>query len=74
MGGETYKIAPLHAGNPDRLVMLPGGRMFLVELKAEGGALSPIQILWHERAAQLGTTVVVLTGTREVDEWLRTQQ
>lgn len=72
-GGESYKIDPAHcAGIPDRLVLLPGGRMYLVELKSDSGALRPIQRVWHERAAELGTQVVVLTGMKEVEEWIRT--
>jgi hypothetical protein len=70
IGGMTYKIAPVDAGIPDRLVLLPGGRLFLVELKTETGRLRPIQRVWHERAAELGTHVVVLHGTAEVEEWV----
>lgn len=69
-GGASFKFAPLVRGNPDRIVLLPGGRIYLVELKTETGALRPDQIIWHEKAAALGTQVVVLAGTKEVDEWL----
>lgn len=70
-GGESYKIAPTHAGIPDRLVLMPGGRIYLVELKAIGGKRRAVQVIWHERAAQLGTRVVLLTGTAEVRSWIK---
>lgn len=69
-GGIATKLAPTTAGLPDRLVLLPGGRMFLVELKAEGGHLSPIQREWHRRAGELGIVVVTLYGRTEVLDWI----
>ena len=70
MGGITEKIAPTHVGMPDRLVLLPGGKVHLVELKAEGGHLRAAQEVWIARAAQLGVTVSVLTGPVETAKWL----
>lgn len=69
LGGQSYKFAPVVAGNPDRIVLMPDGLVVLVELKAEGGALSPVQKLWHARAAALGTVVRVVTGAAEAREW-----
>jgi hypothetical protein len=71
VGGYTVKLAPTEAGIPDRLVILPGGRMRLVELKTESGALSPIQRVLHSRLAELGVEVVVLYGRNAVIRWLR---
>lgn len=65
------KIAPVMAGAPDRLVLLPGGRVYLVETKTERGSLRPIQRVWHDRAAALGTEVVVLHGAGQVRAWLQ---
>lgn len=69
-GGLVVKLAPTVRGIPDRLVFLPGGVMALVELKATGGALSPIQRHRHAELATLGTPVVVLTGRSEVATWI----
>lgn len=70
LSGHSAKLAPIDAGIPDRLVLLPGGHLELIELKADSGALEPIQKLWHERAARLGSPVTVLTGRAEIDEWV----
>lgn len=68
LGGLTYKFAPLHAGNPDRIVLL-NGQVYLVEIKAEEGSLHPAQVLWHRRAAEHGVVVHVVSGSREAREW-----
>lgn len=65
----SFKFAPIHAGNPDRIVLLPDGVVRFVELKAHGGKLAPPQLVWHKRAAQLGTHVHVVTGSQEARTW-----
>lgn len=70
LGGYTMKLIPAEKGAPDRLVILPGGRLLLVELKvAKGGQVAPAQRYWHERAESLGFTVPVICGRQGVDEW-----
>jgi hypothetical protein len=71
LGGIARKVMPTDAGAPDRLVLLPGGIMRLVELKTEIGKLRPIQFVWHEKSRHLGTPVAVLYGRDQVDDWLR---
>lgn len=71
LGGYTEKIVGMSRGCPDRLVLLPGGRIFLVELKAETGSVEPLQKMWHTRANNLGTKVYVVTGRDGVVKWLR---
>ena len=72
LGGYTIKLAPTEAGVPDRLVVFPGGRMYLVELKRSDTDLSPIQKVWHERMATNYNVVVhVLYGQEGVIAWLR---
>lgn len=69
MGGIAIKLAPTQRGLPDRLVLLPGGRMHLVELKTNMGRLSTIQRAWHERVRELGVSVAVLSGAAAIDRW-----
>jgi len=70
LGGRLVKLVG-EKGLPDRLVLLPGGRLYLVELKTDTGRVSAAQDLWHQRAAQLGTRVAVLYGRTAIDRWLR---
>lgn len=72
--GRVEKLAPTTKGMPDRLVLLPGGRIFLVELKTDTGDTSPAQRVWHSRAADLGTQVYVLRGLADVQAWVNAQQ
>ena len=58
------------AGLPDRLVFMPGGRLYLVELKTERGRTSKIQRAVHRKFAALGFAVEVLHGWDEIKEWL----
>lgn len=71
-GGSAIKLMPINAGVPDRLVLWPGGRTSLVELKTETGTLAPVQRVWHAKAARLGHPVVVLRGAAEVRVWVAT--
>jgi hypothetical protein len=68
LGGLSYKFAPTHKGNPDRVVLL-AGEVYFVEIKADGGRLDPAQVLWHRRARERGVTVLVVTGSAEARAW-----
>lgn len=56
LGGRCLKwVCPGWRGVPDRLVLLPGGRVFFVETKRpKGGKLSALQLKWHEWLTALG--------------------
>ncbi len=71
LGGMYIRLTPTRAGVPDRMVILPGRAPELIELKTTHGKLRVVQEVWHERAASLGTTVTVLRGPDEVNEWAR---
>ena len=63
--------SPGNVGVPDRIVVLPGGQVIFVELKAADGALSPLQ---KQRIAQLtekGADVRVIRGWAEAEEFAR---
>ncbi len=48
-GGKAYKfVSPGNAGVPDRIVVLPGGKIGFVELKKQGG--TPRKQQWIRRA------------------------
>lgn len=69
-GGKAYKFtSPGNDGVPDRIVMLPGGRIVFVELKTDTGKLSRLQELQRRQIAELGQTVRVLHGLAEVRDF-----
>lgn len=70
MGGVALKIAPTIAGMPDRLVVLPGGRHFFVELKRADTDSTKIQEHRHNELAIIGHPVAVLHGSEEVRAWI----
>ena len=70
-GGLSYKFtSPSNAGVADRIVVLPGGVVWFVELKTSTGKLSKLQALFNKRVQALGANACVLYGRDEVDEWL----
>lgn len=71
MNGRAYKwTSPGNVGVPDRIVMLPGGRIYFIELKTETGRTSPMQNVQIKRIQDLKFDVRVLHGLAEVDEFL----
>jgi len=72
LGGIAYKfVSPGNAGVPDRLVLLPGGRVVFVELKAPGRQPTPLQLRQQQRIRDLGFTVLVIDSKEEVDEFIK---
>ena len=71
-GGLAWKfVSPGHAGVPDRIVMMPKGRIIFVELKTETGKLTPLQIEMHNQLRELGMDVRVLYGKQYVEGFIR---
>lgn len=71
IGGMLVKMPPVVRGTTDRLVLLPGAGLHLVELKTKTGRRSASQEVFHSRAARIGVVVYTLHGAAEVDAWLR---
>lgn len=71
MGGEAYKwTSPGNDGVPDRIVMLPGGKLIFVELKADDGTLRPVQRVQIGRIRKLGQEVRVVRGMDGLEDFL----
>lgn len=67
-GGWAIKLlATQVTGLPDRLVLLPGGRVFFVELKSTGKKPTKIQKLIHEKLRALGFRVLVIDSVTGVN-------
>jgi hypothetical protein len=72
MGGIALKfISPSFDGMPDRLVLLPGGRMVFVEVKAHGMKPRPLQLKRHEMLRQLGFKVYVIDDEGQIRHILK---
>lgn len=72
LGGICWKLMFIGiTGAPDRLVVLPGPRIHLVELKRPtGGKLRPRQLRIHSILSALGWPPVTLYSKPEVDRWI----
>lgn len=61
MGGWSVKLPCTYvAGLPDRMVLLPGGRIFFTELKTTGKKPTAMQKLIHKKLEALGFDVYVI--------------
>lgn len=68
MGGIAPKFtSPGFAGMPDRLVLLPRGRMGFVEFKAPGRKPRPLQLARHRLLRRLGFKVYVIDEVNQID-------
>lgn len=66
-GGLALKFtSPGLDGMPDRLALLPGGRMAFVEVKAPGKKPCPLQLARHRTLRQLGFGVYVLDDEQQI--------
>ena len=71
MGGIAPKFtSPGFDGMPDRLVLLPSGRMGFVELKAPGRKPRPLQLVRHRLLRRLGFKVYVIDEINQIDSVL----
>jgi len=68
IGGKAYKWNPNGViGVPDRMVLLPGGKVIFIELKAPGKKLRKIQEHRAKELRELGFQVECLDTVEKVD-------
>lgn len=71
LGGIAFKfVSPGNAGVPDRIVVLPGGKVVFTELKTASGRLSTLQQRQIARIARAGGQVRVVYGMAGVEDFL----
>lgn len=69
LGGMAPKFkSPQRRGAPDRLVLMAGGKVTFVELKAPGEEPEPHQLREHDRLRALGFTVLVVDSIDEIEK------
>ena len=59
-------VSPGFDGMPDRLVLLPGGKLAFVEVKAAGCKPRPLQESRHGMLRRLGFKVYVLDSAEQI--------
>lgn len=64
-GWLCLKLTYHERGWPDRAVLIPGGRLVLLEFKRPGGRRSPHQRLWLERLRALGFRAAFVESVEE---------
>lgn len=67
-GGLCLKwVCPGWAGVPDRILLLPGGRVIFVETKRPlGGKLAPLQLWWLDRLRHLGFKAISVRNVEDI--------
>ena len=71
LGGRAYKwVSPGSNGVPDRIIVMPGGRILFVELKTSTGVVSKLQKMQIRMLSQMGCDVRVLYGMEGVQDLL----
>lgn len=71
-GGICPKfVSPGFDGMPDRIVLLPGGRLGFAEVKAPGKKPRSLQAARHGMLRRLGFKVYVLDDEKQIEEILR---
>ena len=71
LGGRAYKFtSPAHRGVADRIVCLPNGQTWFVEVKTEGGRLSALQKVFMSDMALMRQKYVCLGNKKQIDGWL----
>ena len=66
-GGIAVKfVSPGFDGMPDRILLMPGGIIAFVEVKASGKRPRPLQMARHKLLRKLGFSVFVLDDESQI--------
>jgi Holliday junction resolvase len=69
LGGRAYKwVSPSQRGVPDRLCVLPGGRVLAVEVKRPGGKVTRLQERELAQLNALGMQAAVVDSIESVEK------
>ena len=71
-GGIAYKFkSPNRRSVPDRLCLLPGGKILFVECKRPGAKVTQLQAREHERLRAMGFEVVVVDDKKDANALIK---
>lgn len=69
LGGYCWKLPAIHiSGIPDRVCLLPRGRIFFAEIKTTQDKPRKIQILWHKKLRRIGFEVYIVDTSEQIEE------
>jgi len=72
LGGKSYKfVSPGNPGVPDRIYLLPGGKVYFVELKRVIGKLSGVQLWQRDQFKQMGATFKTVYGMAQAKDLVK---
>ena len=70
MGGLALKLESQHfTGLPDRMILMPEGKIYFVETKSTGDKPRKRQLLVHEQLRGLGFSVDVIDDLKGLDRF-----
>ena len=70
MGGLALKLESQHfTGLPDRLILMPKGKIYFVETKSTGDKPRKRQLLVHEQLRGLGFSVDVIDDLKGLERF-----
>jgi hypothetical protein len=71
LGGVAYKFtSPAHKGVADRVVCLPDGSTWFIEVKTEGGRLSELQKVFASDMARMNQRYACVWSKEQIDGWI----
>lgn len=72
VGGKAYKFNSLTCkGVADRLVLLPNGKIFFIELKSSAGKQTQLQKVFEQDVTKLGQKYLIINSRDSVNEFLQ---
>lgn len=73
MGGMCLKwVCPGNRGVPDRIALLPGGRIRFIEMKRpKGSRIDPLQKYWSRVLSKLGFKTYTIFTPEELEQAIK---
>ncbi|MBG9209441.1 VRR-NUC domain-containing protein [Mammaliicoccus sciuri] len=63
-------VAPGTKGVPDRIILMPNGKTYFVELKTKKGRTSPTQKYIHKKFKEIDHHVYIINSKQAVDKFI----
>lgn len=71
-GGLSFKFwAMSHSGLPDRIILIPGGKIFFIEVKSTGEKPTKIQVFVHNKLRKMGFVVLIIDSSEQIKKFIQ---